>query len=115
MTTARRLLPLIAIFALLVAPFGRIGMAEAAATLHHAAPMAMAGHCEDMAAPDHGPTGKAGKAAIDCMIACAAVAPMPLSQIALMIVPAAMPGDGGAPAAFDGLHPGADPPPPRFA
>lgn len=68
--TPRSLTPLLVLLALLAAPFGRMGMAEAAMP-HHAAPMAMSGHCADMPTPE---PGKPAKAAIDCMIACAALA-----------------------------------------
>lgn len=107
--TARRLLPLIAILALLVAPFGRMGMAEAAAAPHHAAPAAMAGHCDDRpaSAPD-----RPDKAAIDCMTACAAIMPAAAPRLAGTPPPAIDPGIV-PPAAFHGLHPAADPPPPR--
>lgn len=107
--TALRLLPLFALIALLVAPFGRMGMAEAAGMDHHAAPMAMSGHCEDMPMPA---PGKPSKAAVDCMIACAAVAPALPAQIvgfaprAAALTPTAL-------TAFRGIHPEADPPPPR--
>lgn len=109
--TALRLLPLFALIALLVAPFGRMGIAEAAGMDHHAAPMAMAmsGHCEDMPMPE---PGKPNNAAIDCMVACAAVAPALPPQIAgfasleAPLTPTTL-------IAFQGIHPEADPPPPR--
>jgi len=96
--------------AVLAAPFGRIAAAEATIIGHHA-PMATAGHCQDMPSPDQ---KQSDKAAIDCMIACAAVA---TADGASPVMPAPV---ADAPAAvpltlFSGLHPEADPPPPRFS
>lgn len=110
MTNLRRLLPVLALIALLIAPFGRMGMAEATTAPHHDAPMAIAGHCEDSLTP--AAPGQPNKTAIDCMIACAAVAPVD-TQLLAEEMPAA-PAPGALPlATFHGLHPGADPPPPR--
>ncbi len=108
----RRLLPLLALLALLIAPFGRMGMAEATPTPNHGAPMAMAGHCEDMPASAPGQPDKAG---IDCMIACAAIAPDAAPFVAGTPPPAAA-APGALPVApFRGLHPTAEPPPPRLS
>jgi hypothetical protein len=76
--TLRSLTSLLVFLALLAAPFGRMGMAEAAMP-QHAAPMAMSGHCADMPAPE---PGKPSKSAIDCMVACAAVATESAVEIA---------------------------------
>lgn len=105
--TASRLLPLLMLLALLVAPFGRIGLAEAAAP--EAAPMAMTGHCEDR--PD---SGKAGPGAIDCMIACAAMAPATAPEFSRMLV-AVDPQPPLPRPSLTGRQPEADPPPPRFS
>lgn len=103
----RRLVPLLALLALLVAPYGR--MQAQAATVQHASPMAMAGHCEP--APAKVPT-PAHHGSIDCMIACAgmpsvdaALAGPPLPPVAAMIAPPVAP--------LDGILPQFDPPPPR--
>lgn len=56
---------------MLIAPFGRIGMAQAAAAPAHAE-MAQMPHCAGEPAPDD-PRPK--RHAVDCMMACAAVAP----------------------------------------
>lgn len=104
------------LLALMLAPLGRMGMAEAYATPHHGAEMApgmgMAGHCADMPmpAPD-----KPAKTAIDCAIACAAVAALDVVA-PLPFVPArAAPQPPLSPTNFAGIHPEADPPPPRFS
>lgn len=106
--TLRRILPVLALIALMIAPFGRMGLAEAA-TAHHAAPMAMAGHCEDMPAPE---SGKPNKAAIDCMIACAAMT----TESAADIAHAAPDPVAVAPRpllSLHGIQPEAETPPPR--
>lgn len=108
--TLRRLLPLFTLVALMIAPFGRMGMAEAAMP-QHAAPMAMPGHCEDMPTPA---SGKPSKAAIDCMIACAAVA----TQSAAELVYAVSDPITVAPRplfSLDGIEPEAADPPPRVS
>ena len=104
-----RLLPLLALLALLIAPFGRMAAAEASP--HHGAP-AMAGHCEE-AAPDEQAPGEAQKA-IDCMIACAAVAAPAAPRLEVPLHASEQP---AAASAFGlvGLHPERDPPPPRLS
>lgn len=108
-----RLPALFILLALLVAPFGRLGLAEAAALPVHGAPMAMAmaGHCEDMPAPQ---PGHPGKAAVDCMIACAAMTPANGLEILLVVEPKALLAPL-PPVSFAGIHPEAEPPPPRIA
>lgn len=105
-----RFLTLFALLALLAAPFGRIGAAEASAMPGHGA--AGAGHCEGMPMPE--PASGDERGAIDCMIACAAIAAA--DAPALDSVQAA-PGVEAhrAPAAFAGLSPESEPPPPRFS
>ena len=107
----RRLLPLLALIALLVAPFGRMAAAEASAMPHHGAAAPAASHCPDMPAPDG---GDGSQSSIDCMIACAAVtaadapalAPAPPSRAVTAIRRVVR---------FSGLNPQADPPPPRLS
>jgi len=108
--SVRRLVPLLALLALLVAPFGRMAAAEAMAMPHHA-PAAMAGHCDDMPAPDEDGTGKA---AVDCMTACAVMTPSEAPALTASPPVRSMPASFAVPG-FSGLHPEADPPPPRFS
>jgi hypothetical protein len=105
-----RLLPLLALVALLLAPFGRAAAAEAMAMPDTIA-AAMAGHCNDGPEPaDHRSDG----AAVDCLIACGvmtpAAGPALVAEPPLRLVPATSPLP-----AISGLHPEADPPPPRFS
>ena len=79
----------------------------------------MAGHCADMPAPRRGSTRGAPqqgdeRKAVDCMIACAAMATAPAPFVAPAPPAAALP---GAPflSSLTGLRPEADPPPPRFS
>ena len=102
------LLRLLVLLVLLAAPFGRMAAAEAMTMPQHAQ-MAMAGgHCDTMPAPEPGDADRS----IDCMIACAMLAhadgpslqaPLPTASAPLRRVPAGL----------SGLHPEADPPPPR--
>ncbi len=108
--TFRRLLPLLALVALLVAPFGRAAAAEAMAMPDNMA-AAMAGHCDDRPEPaDH----RSDKAGVDCLVACAVMtppaAPALVAEPLLRLAPAASPLP-----TISGLHPEADPPPPRFS
>lgn len=120
--TMRACLRLLLLAALLLAPVGRIGIAQAMAA--PAAAGATAGHCADMpaAAPAHhqgsrhqqSPAQDHEGMAVDCMIACAAMATAPEPFVA----PA--PGAVATPAAtflssLTGIQPEADPPPPRFS
>ena len=109
----RRLLPLLTLLALLVAPFGRISAAEA--MMMPQQPMAaISGHCDDMPAPAQPHGDRTHKASIDCLVACAAMATaddVPLVRnFALVSLPAlfVLP-------LFSGLHPESDPPPPRLS
>lgn len=108
----RRLLPLIALLALVVAPFGRIAAAEAMAPAHHAGPAA-SGHCDDMPAPGGDEADKAGKA-LHCMTACASLAAVTDAAVP-MVVPAAMAIEAVPSAGAAGLNPEAEPPPPRLS
>src|SRR5689334_10471007 len=92
-----RMLRLLLLAALLLAPVGRIGLAQAMAAPADA-PSAMAGHCAEMPAPTphRGHHGQAPKQdderkAVDCMIACAAMAPAPAPFVAPRPVAAALP------------------------
>ena len=104
-----RLLPLLALLALLIAPFGRMAAAEAAP--HHGAP-AMAEHCEQAAPGDEAPDD--AQKAIDCMTACAAVAAPSAPPLE---VPRRASEQPVAARAFGlvGLQPERDPPPPRLS
>jgi hypothetical protein len=106
----RRLLPFLVLLALVLAPFGRMGAAEAKA-MPHRMPAAMAAHCSGQPMPD---SDKGRRVSIDCMIACAAMAP----AAAPILVPP--PAAEAAPVATlallaTGLRPEAEPPPPRFS
>lgn len=102
------LLRLLVLIALLAAPFGRMAAAEAMTMPHHAPAAMTGGHCDTMPAPAPGDSDRS----IDCMIACAMLAhleapdlPAPLPAVS---APTAL-----VPAGLAGLHPEADPPPPR--
>ena len=110
LVTARRLLPLLTLLALIVAPFGRVAAAEAMMTSHQ--PAAMSGHCQDMPAPE--PADRTGKSSIDCLVACAAISTAETFVLGAKAV-AASPQDGLLLPVFAGLHPEAEPPPPRFS
>jgi hypothetical protein len=107
--TLPRLLTLVAAFALLLTPlrmFGPVEVAAAPAASHHAmAP----GHCSQV------PKDRSGHPlpSPHCMTACAAIAPPAVpAASARFLVRAAMPPAARA-AAFAGLHPEAETPPPR--
>ena len=106
----RRLLPYLVLLALVMAPFGRIGVAQAKAMPHHAA-SAMASHCPGQPMPDG---DKSGRMAADCMIACAAMAPAPAFFLAPPAAAEAAPVPMRA-FSLAGIRPEADPPPPRFS
>ena len=107
----RRLLPLLTLLALLVAPFGRIAAAEAM-TMPQQPMAAMSGHCDDRPAPHHG--DRTGKASIDCLVACAAMATAEDAPLVRNIAAVSLPASFVLPL-FSGLHPEADPPPPRLS
>ena len=106
----RRLLPLLVLLALLFAPFGRMAAAEAM-TMPHPAAAAMAGHCQDMPAPAG---DRSGQAAFDCLTACAVMTSAAAPALAAEAPLRAMPSSSALPA-ISGLHPAADPPPPRLS
>ena len=105
-----RLLPLFAMLALVVAPFGRMAAAEAMAPAHHA-DVAAPGHCDDMPAPDG--DDDADKT-LDCLTACASLVAVADAEFA--VVPAsAVAVESGVAADAPGLNPEAEPPPPRHS
>jgi hypothetical protein len=106
--------------AMLLAPVGRIGIAQAMAA-PAGAPAIMAGHCAGMpgaaSAQQKGhhqqaPQKDDERMAVDCMIACAAMATGPAPFVAPPRAPAALAG-ATLPSNLTGIRPGADPPPPR--
>jgi hypothetical protein len=104
--TSRRLVQFLVLIALTVAPFGRIGVSQAMAG--HGA-MAMPAHCGGQPMPD----GEKGhRMTLDCMIACAAMAPAPASFTLPPPALAAAPIARAAPF-LSGVRPEAEPPPPR--
>lgn len=105
----RRLLPFLTLLALMLAPLGRPGVAEAAVPAHAMA--TMPSHCSDTQMPaDHEPAGMA----IDCMMVCAAVTPAAATDLPVTIAGIAAP-DAVPPSAYVGITPGSDPPPPRLS
>ena len=118
--TIRGTLRLFLFAALLLAPLGRIGLAQAMA-LPAGAPAAMAGHCADMpaAAPSpqrghhqNGPQKGDERMAVDCMIACAAMTEVPAALFPPPSAPVMLTG-APLPASLTGIRPEAEPPPPR--
>lgn len=105
-----RLLRTILLLALMLAPFGRMGIAEAKAAPHHGMAM-MASHCPGQSGPDG---DKSGGMSVDCMIACAAMVPAPAAllvpppsvETAVIAVSLPIP---------SGIRPEAEPPPPRLS
>ena len=110
LVNTRLILPMLALLALLFAPFGRVAAAQAVATPNQGAAV-MAGHCNEIPVA---PEPKSDEMAVDCMIACAVVAapaaPSLASPPAAQTIHAA-----GVPGRFIGLHPESDPPPPRLS
>ena len=104
-----KLLRLLVLLALLAAPFGRMAAAGAMTMPDHAA-VAMPGHCDPMPVSDQGDADRA----IDCMIACAAVTGADSPQLRAPR-PAASRPVGLVRTGLSGLHPEADPPPPRLS
>jgi len=114
--TLRACLRLLLLAAMLLAPLGRIGVAQAMAA-PSASTMTMA-HCAEMSAPaaghhQQGPAERE-KMAVDCMIACAAMAPPPAPFVAPPPAATALPVVSFL-ASLSGTQPEADPPPPRFS
>ena len=119
--TLRACLRLLLLAAMLLAPLGRIAISQAMAA---PAGAQMAGHCAGMpaAAPSHHQGGHHQKAparngegvAVDCMIACAAMATAPEPFIPPAPVQVAQVG-ATILSSLTGIQPEADPPPPRFS
>lgn len=109
----RRLLPLLVLVALMVAPFGRAAMAEAM-TLPAASAAAFS-HCDEPAT-HHTPAtpDDPDPAKMDCLSACAVIAPAAGPAIAQ---PSAGPAtiETLIPDNPPGLTPEAEPPPPRLS
>ena len=116
-----RALRLLLLAVMLLAPLGRIGVAQAMAVPAEAPP-AMAGHCADapVAMPaQHGgggheqaPQQDNEQKAVDCMIACAAMTTAPAPFVAPAPPAASLPG-ALLLASPTGIRPEAEPPPPR--
>lgn len=106
MSQALRLLLLLA---LMLAPLGRLGMAEASAV------PAASGHCAEMPA-QRGKAPQPDPVAIDCATACAATLtalPAPVTSIPLPVRTGTL--RLLAHARLGGLHPDAELPPPRLS
>ncbi len=121
----KHLLPLLTLLALMLAPFGRVGMAEAAMPAHDVSAQdlvpeqdlaaakspAMSSHCADMPAPaEHEPADLA----IDCMIACAVMTPSAAPALPVVAPVLATP-ESAAPSAVVGITTESEPPPPRHS
>ena len=109
--TIRGTLRIFLFAALLLAPLGRIGIAQAMA-----GPAGIAtGHCGTMPVGHPGKSqGDKGRSAIDCALACAAMAPAPAPLIDPPFAAATRP-DASVLSSLAGIRPEADPPPPRFS
>jgi hypothetical protein len=103
----RRLVQLFVLAALVLAPFGRLGIAQAMTM--RAAPMAS--HCAGQPMPSQ---DKDHRMAVDCMIACAAMAPAAAPFVLPRPAPRALP-SAIVVARLFGIRPEAEPPPPRRA
>jgi hypothetical protein len=105
-----RLLRYLLLLALLLAPLGRMGVAEAKAAHHSGMPM-MASHCPGQASPDG---NKRDGMSVDCMMACAAMTPTP---VAFLVPPPALetPAIAFPLRMLAGIRPEAEPPPPRLS
>ena len=108
----RRILPLLTLIALLLAPFGRMATVEAAVMPHHAALAAPPEGCADAPAPDQDRGGD--ESAIDCFTACAVMTPGDAPALAVALA-AALPARPATPRDFAGIAPEAEPPPPRVS
>lgn len=103
-----RLLYLLILAALLIAPAGRMAQAAAPAATGDAH-MTMPGHC-----PPAAPTPDRDEdRSIDCVIACAAAPAADAGSLPVFVAVAAPP-VAAAVRPIDGLHHAAEPPPPRL-
>lgn len=105
-----RLVRLLLFAALLLAPLGRIGMAEAAGGTAPAA----SGHCSEMPAPAPDAPSHKGLT-VDCAIACAAIAALPAPFAAPPPPVADTPPVAVPPTDLTGILHDAELPPPRFS
>lgn len=117
-----KILRLLTLFALLIAPLGMLGRHAAMAAPHSAAmptspeaDAAAMGHCADMPAPAaKAPAHKAPASNIDCMLACSCM-PASVPEIGAGPRPSAAPIYAFVPDGEKGLAPEAEPPPPRLS
>ncbi|HEU0135568.1 MAG TPA: hypothetical protein VFR28_12165 [Allosphingosinicella sp.] len=109
----RAILPMLAVLALLLTPL-RMWGGEAMAMPHHA-PAAAAAAADDHCAGSHqAPAGKSERPQVNCMMACAAVAPP--AHPAVGPAPAAAPCYQANALFFTtGIRPEFEPPPPRLS
>ena len=105
---AKRLLRLLTMLVLLVAPLTMIGIAPGQAMAHGAAAADMADHCPGTDKPAKEPSS----APVHCIVACAAIASNELGVEARPLAPAARPSLPSM-LAVSGLSPEAAIPPPR--
>jgi putative hemolysin len=117
---AARLIRLLTMFALLLAPLTMVGehaaMAMPAAqdaSAHHAAPADQAGHCAKMGGQSEDETTPDSDCLIACAIACSAI-PAVGSHMADRPLPVALAQPLSLVGRISGLHPESDPPPPRI-
>lgn len=113
--TLRACLRLLLFAFVLLAPLGRIGVAQAMGAAEDGAAMA---HCAGMPASTGGhhkaPGPERERMAVDCMIACAAMAPSPAPCVTPPPAAVALPAISVL-ASLSGIQPEADPPPPRIS
>ena len=112
---ALRLLRILTLFAMLIAPLAMTSThaamaAPAAVAGSHRAVVAPADHCGDMDQPAR----QRPVSGIDCTIACSAL-PSLASEFAAHPVPAAPEPPASLAGTLHSFHPEFDPPPPRFA
>ena len=111
--TARRILHLLVLAGLVLAPLGRIDLAQAhALAMPHAAPATMPAHCpgEPAPSPDQDKSDR-----IDCMAACAAIAAAPAGPAFAPPPACRMARVPLAAFALAGIRPEAEKPPPRIS
>lgn len=119
--TAARLVRLLTIFAVLLAPLSMVGERAAMAmpagpeaSAHHSAGPSRAGHCAEMSGQSEDEKAPDTQCLIDCAIACSAI-PAGGSQMADQSMPVVMVQPQPLVGRLSGLHPESDPPPPRIA
>lgn len=120
---ARRLVRILTVLALLLAPLSMVGEhaamampATAAPPSHHEQAADQSAHCSEMAGDtqDEDKGSSSGDCQTDCAVACSAIAPLGNAVADQLVVPAI-----ARPLALvsriAGLHPESDDPPPRTA